>query len=98
MVEFFECSGYIAWHGDVDVSFVIVPVKGETAVQFSGPVNSQVVVGFDGIDEMHGASCGKVLHAEIVHVEGEHGALCAMAPDAWGERHGFVSGRFQFLD
>ena len=21
-----------------------------------------------------------------------------MVPEAWGERHGFVSGRFQFLD
>ena len=98
MVEFFECSGYVAWHGDVDVSFVVVPVKGETAVQFSGPVDSQVVVGFDGVDEMCGISWGKVLHAEIVNAEGERGALRAMAPEAWGERHGFVSGGFQLLD
>jgi len=56
MFEFFESSGYIAWHRDVDVPFIIVPVKGEApAVLFSGPVDCEVIVGFlDGIDEMHG--------------------------------------------
>jgi hypothetical protein len=94
MVEFFECFlGYVAWHGDVDVSFIIVPVKGETAVKFSDPFDSQVVVGFDGVDEMRGVGCVKVFHAE-----GERGALHVMAPEAWSEWHGFVSGRLQFLD
>ena len=50
----FECLNYVAWHGDVDISFVIVPVEGKTAVQFSGPVDGQVVVNFDGFDEMRG--------------------------------------------
>jgi hypothetical protein len=39
MVEFLECSSDVAWHGDVNVSFVIVPVEGEAAVQFAGPVD-----------------------------------------------------------
>ena len=39
-----------------------------------------------------------ILHAEVVDTEGERGALHAMAPEAWGERHGSISGRFQFLD
>ena len=95
MVAFFECSGYVAWHGDVDISLVIVPVKGETAVQFSGPVDSQVVVGFVSVDEMRGVrSCGKVFHAVILDTEGECGVFRAMTPEAWGERHGFISCRF----
>ena len=98
MVDFFECLSYVAWHKDVNISLVIVPVKGESAIQFSGPVNSQVVVGFDGVDEMRGVSCGEIFHAKIVDTESEHGALPVMAPEAWGEWHGFVSGRFQFLD
>jgi hypothetical protein len=40
--------------GDVNISFVVVPVEGETAVQFAGPVDSQVGMGFDGFDEMCG--------------------------------------------
>ena len=91
--------GYVVWHGDVDISFTVVPaVEGEAAVQFSGPVDSQVIVGFDGVDEMHGIGEGKVLHTKVVDTEGEHGALHAMLSEAWGERHGFLSGRFQFLD
>ena len=83
MVELFECSSYIAWHGDVNISFVIVPVKGETAVQFSGPVDNQVVVGFDGFNGMRGVGFGEIFHAEVVDAESEGGVLRAMAPEAW---------------
>ena len=55
-------------------------------------------MGFDGIDEIHGVRFGKILHAEVMDAEGERGALRAMAPEIWGERHGFVSGSFQFLE
>jgi hypothetical protein len=50
MVEFFECASDVAGHGDVDISFVVVPVEGETTVEVAGPVDSQVVVGSDGVD------------------------------------------------
>ena len=47
---------------------------------------------------MHGVGFGEIFHAEIVDAESERGALRAMAPETWCERHGFVSGWFQFLD
>ena len=75
-----------------------MPVKGETAVQFAGPVDSEVVVGFYGIDEMHGVREGKIFHAEVIDTESECGALRAMMPEVWCERHGFVSDRCQFSD
>jgi hypothetical protein len=53
-------------HRDVDVSFVIVPVKGETAVEFAGPVDGQFVIGADGINEMLGIGFGEVLDAKVV--------------------------------
>ena len=52
-----------------------MPVKGKAAVYFSGTVDNEVVVGFDGIDEMHGVSWGEILHAEVVDAEGKRGAL-----------------------
>jgi hypothetical protein len=55
-------------------------------------------VRFNGFDEMHGVGLGEILYAEIVDAESECGALRAMAPETWGERHGFVSGWFQFLN
>jgi hypothetical protein len=55
-------------------------------------------VRFDGFDVMHGVGFGEIFHAKIVNAESERGSLRAMAPETWGERHGFVSGWFQFLD
>ena len=46
-------------HGDVNISFVVVPVESETAVEVAGPVDSQVVaVGLDIVDGMRGVSFG----------------------------------------
>ena len=98
MVEFFECSSYVAWHGDVDISLIIVPVEGESTVQFSSPVDSQVVMSFDGFDKMRGVGFLEIFHAEVVDAESERGALRAMVREAWCEQHWFVSGRFQFLN
>jgi hypothetical protein len=55
-------------------------------------------VRFDGFDEVHGVCLGEIFYAEIVDAESELGALRAMAPETWCERHGFVSVWFQFLD
>ena len=85
-------------HGDVNISFVVVPVESETAVEVAGPVDSQVVVGSDGVDEMRGVGFGEILHAKVVDAESECCVPRAMVPEARGEWHGFVSGRFQFLD
>ena len=53
---------------------------------------------FDGFDEVHCVGLGEIFDAEIVDAESERGALRAMAPETWCERHGFVSGWFQFVD
>jgi hypothetical protein len=31
MLEFYECSIDVSWHGDIDISFIVVPVEGEAA-------------------------------------------------------------------
>jgi hypothetical protein len=95
MVDFFKCLSYVAWHRDVDISLIIVPVEGKSTVQFSGPVDS---LGFDGFDEMRGIGFLQIFHNEVADSESERGVLRAMAPEAWCERHGFVSSRFQYLN
>ena len=42
MVEFFEGMSDVAWHGDIDIAFVVVPVEGEAAVDYSFPAQSMV--------------------------------------------------------
>jgi hypothetical protein len=93
MVAFFECLVNIAWNGDVNVSFIVVPVKSEATVQFSGPIDDEGVVGFDGINDMHGIGFGEILDTEVVNTEDKRGAFGAVLPEALGERHGFVGGR-----
>ena len=90
MVEFSECASDVAGHGDVDISLVVLPIEGETAVEVAGQVDSHVIVGSDSVDEMHGVGFGEIFHAEVVDAESECGALRVMAPEAWGERHPWV--------
>ena len=55
VIESFEGSWDVAGHGDVNISFVIVPVEGEAAVQGTSPVHhGEFVLGFKCINEMFG--------------------------------------------
>jgi hypothetical protein len=44
--KFCECSINLSWHGDIDTSFIVVPVKGEATVECAGPVDGQILFGF----------------------------------------------------
>jgi hypothetical protein len=52
MCEFRECSINVSWHGDIDISFIVVPVKGEAAVECAGPVDGQIIDGLYIVHEM----------------------------------------------
>ena len=41
-----ESSGNIAWHGQVDCAFLIVPIEGDATVEFTIPVAGGFVVLF----------------------------------------------------
>jgi hypothetical protein len=49
-IELFEGSWEIAWHGDVDASFVTVPVEGEATAEGAGPIDGEFVVGFECVN------------------------------------------------
>jgi hypothetical protein len=55
-------------------------------------------VGFDGVDEVLGVGFREVFHAKVVNTEDECGAFCAVAPEAWCERHGGVAVGGELLD
>jgi hypothetical protein len=86
-----ESSWNVARHGDVDVAFMVVPVKSEAAVECAGPVDGEFVAGSDGIDEVMGIGFGKVFDAKIVDTEYKGGTFGAMAPEAGSERHWFIA-------
>jgi hypothetical protein len=45
MCELRECSIDVSWHRDINISFIVVPVDGEAAVECAGSVNGQIAVG-----------------------------------------------------
>jgi hypothetical protein len=92
MIAFCEGTRDIAWHGDVNMTSTVVPVKSEAAVEGAGPVDGEFVVVFDGADEMESVEFGVILDAKVVNAEDTCGLSGAMAPETWGERHGFVAG------
>ena len=91
MIEFCETARDVPGHGDVHVAGVVVPVKGEAAVEGSGPVDGEFVVSLDGANEMESIELGVIFDAEIVDAEDKRGLFSAMAPETGSERHGFVA-------
>jgi hypothetical protein len=52
----------------------------------------------DGVDEMECVSSGEILDAKIVDTEDKSGLSGAVPPEAWSERHRFVTGRGKFFN
>jgi hypothetical protein len=50
MVELLEGPINVVGHGDVHIAFRVVPIKDEAAVEGAGPVDGELVVGFDDVN------------------------------------------------
>lgn len=100
MIELVEGLVNTVWHGDVNASFVAVPVEGEaTVVERNGPVDGEFVVGLDGMNEMLGVRFGEAFDVEVLDTEDKCGASDAvLAPEARGDWHGRAAVGGQFLD
>ena len=76
VIKYLQGSTDAIVHEKNDLSFFIVPFKVESEVEFSLPVNSDVVVFFDGVDEVMCVIFGEVFDAKLVYTEGECSFLC----------------------
>ena len=68
-----------------------MPFQGESAVQDTGPIHGEFVVGLERINKVVRVFFGKIFDAEIVNAQCERGGSCSVAPEAsctWGR---FVS-------
>ena len=63
--ELLQCPFDVAGHGHVNGAMDIVPVKGETTVESTCPINC------DGGDKMVGVGRGTILYAGVVDDEAE---------------------------
>ena len=98
MVKACECSMYIAFHCNVDVTRVIVPVKIQSAIFRARPINGDVVIVFERVNEMLGIGFGEIFDSKVVNAKCECGGSRGMFPKARGKFDGFVAKRCEVLD
>ena len=98
MLELGEGSIDVAGHGDVDIAGVVVPVQGESAVEQTGPVGSDLIVFVQGGDEMEGVCFGEVFYPKVIYSERKCCLLSGVAPEAGGEGCWFVAVWCEFCD
>ena len=70
-VEAFEGIGDVIGHGEINLSLGVIPVKSKSEVTFAFPVFSDVIMFFDGVDEVVCIFFAYILYSEIVDNKGE---------------------------
>ena len=91
-------GGDVMRHGDFDIPLGVIPVDGESTVEFAIPVFCDGVQVAQSSEEVQGMFFAFVFDAEVVDDEGEGDGSGVVAPERWGEgdwvvsRFGEVSG------
>ena len=83
-LEAFECLGNIAGHGQEDGSINVVPIKGDTAVELSGPIGCHFIFTGDDGRKVFGVLSSHVLDPEVIYYEREEDGTGVMAEEARG--------------
>ena len=73
MLKFVKGLFDVARHAEVDVAVFIVPFKGDTAVEGSGPVTGEDVLEPNDIEKVVNVFFPNVLDTEAVHYNAEGG-------------------------
>ena len=64
---FFDVAG----HAEVDIAFLVVPVKGQTKVKGTVPIGVAGVVLFEGFEEMLDIILVDVFYSEVLNNKGK---------------------------
>ena len=94
MLESLEGLLDVAFHGEVDVTFFVMPVEVHSAVFLAFPVFSDYVVLLECINKVMSAFVGKALDSEIVDCEAENDVVIVVFEKAWGDSSFFVACNF----
>jgi hypothetical protein len=85
VAEFVESFGNIVWHGNVDITFIVVPVQSKTQVAGTGPIFGEVVFLLESGKKMISIGFGKIFDAKVVDSKREGGASRVVLPQTWSE-------------
>ena len=82
MVVFGEGTPDITWHGDIDVSFFIIPGEVHATVEFTFPIDCDFVIGAEGGEQVVSVGLGEVLDSKVVNAECKSGFAGLMPPQS----------------
>ncbi len=80
--EFVEGRLNITWHGEVDSTVLVVPFKGDAAVQGTFPVGGCGVVRVEGCEQVFSVLLSHIFYAKVVDDEREANRPGVMFPEA----------------
>ena len=83
MVVFDELFVDISRHGDVKISFVIVPVECYATVQTACVGNCDILIAFDGSNEMIEVLLSVVFDPKVVYDKGELNWVADIFEESW---------------
>jgi hypothetical protein len=71
----------IAWHGQGDVSLIVVPVERDTCEQFSLPIDGDgFIVLLECREEMLSVNFACLLYGKVIHNKCKFGWSCLVPP------------------
>ena len=79
-VEAFESSVMKQGHGEVDFAFVVVPIKVDLDIFAAGVIDRDVIMFFEGVNEVIGIVARGVLDSKIVNDKHELDRLSGVLP------------------
>ena len=82
MIELDENLYDIVGHGEVYLSFLVVPIERDSDISFSPPVLSDFIVELEIFHDVVGVLIAFVLDTEVVNDEGELDGSCPVDPEA----------------
>ena len=91
------CGGHNL-HVNVNIYLSIVSFEVDSAVEFAFLVDSDIIVVFDGIDEVIGIVFREVFDTKVVYIYGEGVFACLVVPDVWCVLHGVIPIGGDFID
>ena len=67
--EFCKGTVKLIENGDINLASVVVPIKSRAKVQCASPVNGELVMVFDGVDEVLSIGFGEIFYSRVVNLE-----------------------------
>ena len=88
MLELVEGFLNVCGNGYFTSTFVIFPIKGDTTIELSSPVDGNSIQLLESLDDMVSSFFADLFDTEVINHKGETYFFCGMLPKGRGSRDG----------